>query len=117
MSDPTADRGCHSILARTKTPLSTPSLLSYITPLALGARSGTSSDPQEPVVSEHAELPCALAVEYLADAAAQQAKEQVTDQTDASRAEKKDEAVAVSPAALLERREKEVVLRQALWEN
>lgn len=94
-----------SVLTRTKVALATPSLTSFVTPLALGTRTTADTDSTSsstnPVISEQAELPCALAIEYLADAAAEQARPSpetaASSGVDAPDSNlKKDEAVAVS---------------------
>lgn len=59
-----------SILTRLSLPLS--SLSAFVTPLALNTPASMPSS--EPPVSESAELPAYLAIEFLADAAAEEAR-------------------------------------------
>ncbi|GAA5939445.1 hypothetical protein JCM3775_001714 [Rhodotorula graminis] len=71
-NNPSAWNYLRGILARLSLPLS--SLSPFVTPLALNTPS--SMPPTEPPVSDKAELPAFLAIEFLADAAAQDAQEE-----------------------------------------
>ena len=83
-----------SILKRLRRPLSTYS--DFVKPLALNTPESVPAG--DPPISERAELPAWLAIEYLADAAAQDAAAMSADdeETKPRRAEKVKEAADVS---------------------
>ncbi|KDE07109.1 hypothetical protein MVLG_02679 [Microbotryum lychnidis-dioicae p1A1 Lamole] len=70
-NNPSAWNYLRGILKQTSTPLS--DLRTFVQPLALGQRE-TSTSSDEPEISQDAELPSWLAIEFLADIAAQEAK-------------------------------------------
>ncbi|KAK4056797.1 CAAX geranylgeranyltransferase alpha subunit [Microbotryomycetes sp. JL221] len=71
-NNPSAWNYLKGVLERTQTPMST--LLPFVECLALGTPE--SMPKEEPQVSRLAELPAYLAIEFIADATAQQAKQQ-----------------------------------------
>lgn len=79
-----------SVLLHTSTPLAT--LVAFVAPLTLAAPS-INLKSEDPIVSETAELPAYLAIEFLADALVEEAARLGVEGT-----EKRDEAAAVSTA-------------------